>query len=79
LLHSQRIAIVLQACTDILACLDKIMSFYACKAMEYALWYRATQHVDFTSYSSFITMTTCDCIVNSNFWSSSTQWRLVTF
>jgi hypothetical protein len=63
----QKEAIVLQACKDVMACLDQIADVYQTDLMAYSLWYREA-HPEKADYSSYITRKTCHFVVHAQIW-----------
>jgi hypothetical protein len=63
----QKEAIVLQACKDVMACLDQIADVYQTDLMAYSLWYREA-HTEEDDYSSYITRKTCHFVVHAQIW-----------
>lgn len=74
----QKTRAVLQACKDIAACLDKILTVHMTSVMDYALWYRE-EHPEDNDYSSLISLITCHCIVHAEFMSSRVPRHIVKF
>jgi len=76
--RKQRRNIVFQACVDVLTCLGKIVMAHQRQIQDYAIWYRETQKARASeSYSSYITLITCHCIIHEQFTSGSVQYELV--
>jgi hypothetical protein len=75
---TQKVAAVVQACKDIVICLDKIMSVYQGSVVDYALWYRE-KHPEFNDYSSLISLVTCHCIVHAGIMSPCIPCIVVKF
>lgn len=74
----QKTSAVMQACKDIAACLDKILTVHMTSVMDYALWYRE-EHPEDNDYSSLISLITCHCIVHAEFMSSRIPRQIVKF
>ena len=76
----QRDNILLQASVDVLVCLSKIAEAQTKHVHDYALWYIETQEGRETNtYSQYITMITCHCIVDSQFFNSGLEYVLTEF
>jgi hypothetical protein len=72
----QKTNAVLQACKDIMLCLDKIAHKYRRSVLDYAVWFRE-KRPDETTYSQYITRRTCHCVVHSYFMAPDVQWEEV--
>ena len=76
--HQQKLKCVLAATRDVMACLDKIGTHHQRSVLDYAVWYR-DKHPERTTYSELITLTTCHCIVHTDFLAPNQRWELVQF
>lgn len=69
---------VRQAVRDIFVTLDRIMTVHERAVMGYAIWYSKNCGV-VDNYSKFITLVTCNCIIQSEFITPDVAWELVEF
>lgn len=76
--REHKIHVIMQACRDIITCLNKIFSVHGRGILDYAVWYRET-HKDKETYSQIITLITCHSIVHSNLLAPLVRWELVQF
>lgn len=76
--RQNKVNMVLQACSDIIACLDLIVERYPQSLLDYAVWYRE-RHQEHDTYHKYITGICARCIVDSEFSTPSVTWDLVTF
>lgn len=72
----QRIGMVMEAIRDIFRCFDRILATHQRAILDYAVWYREQPNT-LDTYSKYITMITCHCIVHTNFMNPSIQWTRV--
>ena len=61
-----------------MACLDKIGTHHQRSVLDYAVWYR-DKHLGRATYSEFITLVTCECVVGAEFVVPNQRWELVQF
>jgi hypothetical protein len=73
---AQKITAVVQACKDILVCVDRILATHGQAVLDYAVWYTDT-HREEDSYSAYIAKVTCRCIVQNAFLAPNAHWELV--
>jgi Rad3-related DNA helicase len=74
----QKYHVILQACMDIMTCLNKILIVHKKEVLDYAVWYREnTKESD--TYSKYITLCTCHSIVHSEFMTGDVTYELVEF
>lgn len=69
---------ILQACKDVMFCLDEIAAEDAHSVLDYALWYREKGSRERT-YSKHIARVTCNCVVDSHFVVPDIEWEEVVF
>lgn len=75
---AQKLNCVEQGCRDIVTCLGQIGYTHQRSMLEYAVWYREN-HPSPTTYSQFITLVTCHCILHNDFMASNVSWGIVEF
>lgn len=75
---TQKCNAIVQATKDVMSCLNKVSTRYRRSVLDYAVWYRE-KHPEEDTYSQFITLRTCHCIVHSDFLAPNLTWELVTF
>lgn len=74
----QKTACVVQACKDIMTTLNKIIKEHPRTVLEYAIWY-SELYSDEMSYSDYITIRTCECIINNHFTVGNVVYKVVKF
>jgi len=62
----QKFEAIVQACKDVMATLDLILTTHGRAVLDYAVWFRETKPAEDT-YSQYIAVLTCRNIVRSNF------------
>lgn len=75
----QKLNIVEQGCRDILECLNIFGQVHKRSILEYSIWYREKYVSAESSYSEYITLQTCHCVVRSDFLAPNIEWTLVKF
>ena len=75
---AHKLAIVVQACEDVLSCVHKICVVQGRGILDYAVWYRE-RHPQEGTYSEFITRLACHFIVHTNFLAPGVAYELVQF
>jgi hypothetical protein len=75
---AQKLNCVEHGCRDIITCLGQIGTVHQRSMLEYAVWYREN-HQNPATYSEFITLTTCHCIVHNDFMAPNVAWTTVEF
>jgi hypothetical protein len=76
--EDQRLNVIEQGLKDVCFCMDQIVQRHESAVMDYAAWYRHA-HPDATSYETFITLATCDCIVDACFVPLTKNWDILLF
>lgn len=75
---AQKRNLLFQACVDMLTVLGKIVLVHRRDVLSYAIWYRENKRAEEQrSYSAYITMRTCHCIVHEDFEAGSRTYELV--
>ena len=74
----QKVAAVVKASTDVMACVDKILFTHRRGVLDYAFWYREN-HKELDTYADYITLVASHCIVHCEFLAPSVTWTLVKF
>jgi hypothetical protein len=78
LTYENKVNAIIQACKDIMTCLEQICQKYWVNLLSYSSWYLRTGK-QYDSYSSYITFVTVHAIVHSDFLAANIQWELVEF
>jgi hypothetical protein len=77
---TQKMSCIVQACHDIMACLNKLILSMQREIIDYAVWYRERIKGDETTlYSKYITVMTCHNIVHTSFMAGRVTYDLVEF
>jgi hypothetical protein len=74
----QKIASILQACRDVMSCVDRVLTTHGRGVLDYAVWYRET-HTGEETYPKYITKLAAHSIVHANFLAPAVVWDLVMF
>ena len=74
----QRVAIIVQACRDVITTLHMILQNFERSVLDYAVWYRE-KHPETNTYGELITLVCCHCIVHTDFMSPNLMYDLIQF
>lgn len=74
----QKTQAIIQACQDVLACVNAIFHRHGRSLLDYAVWYRE-RHPEEDTYSQYITKITAHCIVHADLLAPNVAWELVLF
>ena len=76
----QKKNIIRQCCEDVISAIDVIITTYKKCLLDYAVWYRDKRPSGKirNTYSEFITVIACDCIIHGGIL-SSTDWKVVEY
>lgn len=81
--RAQRLACVERGMLDVMECLSKIVQTHSQNTLSYALWYcehwLSQSRGEGMTYSRFITMVTCQCVVATSFLASREGFSVVEF
>ena len=69
---------VVQACVDIIECINKISQVHGRALLDYAVWYRE-KHQVVKTYSDYITKLACHSIAHADFLAPDATFNLVKF
>lgn len=75
---TNKIAIIEQALTDIMTCLNLIVTKYKRSVIDYAVWYRE-KYPAYDTYAKYITLLTCHLIVHTDFLAPDVVYDIVLF
>jgi len=74
--QKHKIAAIVQGVRDIFTCLHEICNKYHRAVVGYAIWYREQPTKNMT-YSKFIGLITCHCIVRNKFLNPMVTWQKI--
>lgn len=77
--YEQQLAIVKKAILDCFRYLDQLLSTQGRLIVDYAMWYRETHGEELNTYSDYIQIATCNCIIQSRFLAPNVAWVKVPF
>lgn len=75
---AQKLNCIERGCRDVISCLGQIGEIHQRSMMEYAVWFRENFQIP-SSYSDFISLVTCHCIVHNDFMVPNIVWTVVKF
>ena len=75
----QQVSIVRKAVRDCFTYLDQLLHTQDRAIVDYAMWYRERYGKELNTYSDYIQVVTCNCIVHSEFIAPNIAWMVVPF